>query len=269
MKDKIIRVIELKDNSSFTIDECRLIGDTDGDYSSRNSVGDIIKDIDNSKYDKNYFINNVNAVYRFKNLTLSRDKVSNYSETCGFKIIRDKDKADISIISEKTIEKMVNHEYFTLFTTEQFKNIYDKIQEIKDLKEEFIDLLDDLVTKCNSFNNDDYITLKSPYYWGNSINRGIYDYINALNTAQDTKYILYIKGSDNINNYKWIENNLDKLITDELFNKLCVGDSVPITKEEFKNVYKLITSPDKENVTVGMTIMANCNVDNSKTYHKR
>ena len=49
---------------------------------------------------------------------------------------------------------------------------------------------------------------------------------------------------------------------DDYLNRLCTEDSVVLDKEAFKSVHKLITSTDKENVSVGLTMMANCNEEN-------
>ena len=53
---------------------------------SFNDAENVIKKVLNNKFDKNYFINNVNSLYRLPNLTLSRDKVANFKDECNFKV---------------------------------------------------------------------------------------------------------------------------------------------------------------------------------------
>ena len=77
---------------------------------------------------------------------------------------------------------------------------------------------------------------------------------------------MYYYPESSFDNVNFIKNNVDKVIFDSDLNILCTGDSISITKEEFKNIYTMVNSNDKENLSVGMTMMANCNVEKSKTY---
>ena len=66
---------------------------------------DVFKKIND--YNNDHFEKNVDLVFRFPDLDLSRDKLSIYQEKAGFKITRDKNKADIAVVSIKFFEKMI------------------------------------------------------------------------------------------------------------------------------------------------------------------
>ena len=56
--------------------------------------------------DSDYLTNNVNHLHRLPKLSLSRDKLSLLQEKCDFKITRNKSKADLIAISEKTLDSL-------------------------------------------------------------------------------------------------------------------------------------------------------------------
>ena len=83
---------------------------------------------DNSKkFDNAYIKNNVNNIYRFSNLSLSRDKLAIYQEKVDFKITRNKDLADVCIVSEKFFEKELDGEWGVSVTKNTMIQFYEDI----------------------------------------------------------------------------------------------------------------------------------------------
>lgn len=251
-----------------------------GDWNTQQvETENVIKKVLNNKFDKNYFINNVNSLYRLPNLTLSRDKVANFKDECNFKVTRDRDKADICVVGVKTITKLTESTYRTPITLDELKSNIEVLIRKNKLKQNEIDVLKNLIFNIkNEFGEDVIIHRWSNSYWYgrdcddpytekiNNTLENLVEYDSSANSrSRSHAYTYYIK-NENIEVYKWLNDNTDKMILDTELNKLCVEDSVILSKDEFERLNDLVSSRDEENVNIGLTLMANCNVEESKTY---
>ena len=220
-------------------------------------------------YTKQDFIDSVDTVYRLPHLTLSRDKLSIFAEECDFKVTRKRDIADVIVIGKQTIKKMVQNSYATSIDFKTLKNCYSKGKEWKKLNGEDQNCMHKQVKLIEALYGDDseIIFTNSYYYSSSGYGEKIDTYRSYLksNKSQQKGYMYYYPESS-FDNMNFVKNNIDKVIFDSDLNKLCTGDSISITKEEFKNIYTMVNSTDSDNISVGMTIMANCNVEKSKTY---
>jgi|21_taG_2_1085346.scaffolds.fasta_scaffold07389_3 hypothetical protein len=240
---------------------------------------EIFEDIDDKKYDKNYFINNVSTLYRLPNLTLSRDKLANFKDECGFNVIRDKDKADIVVIGENTMSKMTETTYRNLYEYSKWKDvILEKIIYTKLNQEDKNDILNFVNSIQHKYGEDVYVCNFHGNYWYDeddlsdrelNVNKFLQKMAEpskiGCKSVSQNHYTAYVK-KDSIDLYNWIYNNQSNLIKDTILNKLCVQDSVTLTTSEFEQLDNLVSSNDEENVNIGLTMMANCNVEDSKLY---
>ena len=79
--------------------------------------------------------NTISTVYRHPKITLSRDKLSCLKDKYNIKVIRDKSKADLEIVSEKTFTTYVSSHYgVSLSSVSSFKVIFDKYKHLFDEK---------------------------------------------------------------------------------------------------------------------------------------
>ena len=220
-------------------------------------------------YTKQDFIDSVDTIYRMPHLTLSRDKLSIFAEECNFKVTRKRDSADVIVIGEKTIEKMIKNSYSGSIDLKTLKSCYSKGKEWKNLTSEDQNYMHETIKLIEDLYGDDceIIHQNSYYYSSTGYGEKISQYrshIKSHNT-QSQGYVYYY-AKDSYDNMNFMKNNMDKIIFDSDLNLLCTEDSITISKEEFKNIYSMIRSNDKENISVGLTMMANCNVDKSRTY---
>ena len=250
-------------------------GKSDNYY--RNGEYDIYNSIDDKKYDKDHFVNNVSTLYRLPNLTLSRDKLANFKEECGFNVIRDKNKADIVVIGENTLKKMTEVSYRDCYEYVNFRNsIINKHTSLN--QEDKSVVVDFLNSIADEHGEDVYITNYCPHYWyssdeppGRKLDVNSFLQSSFIETKRNPikpitdRYVHYVK-PDCYDLYNWIYNNQTNLIKDTVLNKLCVEDSVALTVSEFEQLDNLVSSRDEENVNIGLTMMANCNVEESKVY---
>ena len=115
--------------------------------------------------------------------------------------------------------------------------------------------------------NDSHITVSNGYYYHSNQN-GYTDFIEKFTgsvRSQSRNYVEYVP-TEMYEHYNNIVSSNYTYVSDEHMNKLCTEDSIIIDKESFKNIHKLVTSNDKDNVSVGLSMMANCNEEASKTY---
>jgi hypothetical protein len=220
-------------------------------------------------YTKQDFIDSVDTIYRLPHLTLSRDKLSLFAEECNFKVTRKRDVADVIVIGEKTIEKMIKNSYSGSIDFKTLKSCYSKGKKWKNLTSEDQDYMHKTIKLIEDLYGDDCEIIHQNSYYYSSTGYGekiseYRSYIKSYNT-QSQGYVYYY-AKDSYDNMSFVKNNMDKVIFDSELNLLCTEDSVTITREEFKNIYSMINSNDKENRSVGMTMMANCNVDKSRTF---
>tara|TARA_R100000353_G_scaffold5269_1_gene7464 strand:- start:3060 stop:4211 length:1152 start_codon:yes stop_codon:yes gene_type:complete len=228
-------------------------------------TSECFKDIFNSiqTYDADYITNNVSKMYRLKNLTLSRDKLSLLQDKCNFKITRSKDDADLVIIGKKTVEKFYDIAWIGIkrFT----KSVYDDAirlvnnSKIEDEdKEKMKDILD-------SIDIDSYISIRQNRY-GYDRNDAYEDFCDIFTGGFDrTNYHAYIK-EEKYQDYSDLLTNTYNLITEENVNKLCTEDSLVLNKDEFKNIVSMLKNQDKDNINVALAMMANCNYNASRHY---
>lgn len=240
---------------------------------------EVFENIDDKKYDKDYFINNVSTLYRLPNLTLSRDKLANFKDECGFNVIRDRDKADIVVIGENTLSKMTETTYKDVFEYKHWKDVILNKMIYSNLRQhDKNDILDFITGIADNYGEDVYVSVNSQTYWYNDDDApDRQKYLNSFlqmmqngnksgcKTISNNSYSSYVK-EDYIDLYNWIFNNQDNLIKDTVLNKLCVQDSVILSVSEFEQLDNLVSSQDEENVNIGLTMMANCNVEGSKLY---
>ena len=94
-----------------------------GGYGNRGAQFEVFENINDQKYDRDYFSNSVSTLYRLPFLTLSRDKLANFKDECKFNVIRDRDKADIVVIGENTMSKMTETTYKNVFEYKDWKSV--------------------------------------------------------------------------------------------------------------------------------------------------
>ena len=221
---------------------------------------------DNSKkFDNAYIKNNVNNIYRFSNLSLSRDKLAIYQEKVNFKITRDRDLADVCIVSEKFFEKELNGKWGVSVNKNTMVQFYEDIMLYDRSVEKTLNTIKELDDNSLFICNSNYFSI-------NSINGHIKGIVFETNFEKSLQILKKLNSGQyhytykDYAKYQWLTSNQHKLMLDTDLNKLCTGDSVTLTVEDFERLEQLLSSTDVDNVSVGLTLMANCNVAESKTF---
>tara|TARA_R110001632_G_scaffold193103_1_gene314058 strand:- start:315 stop:1505 length:1191 start_codon:yes stop_codon:yes gene_type:complete len=221
---------------------------------------DVFKKIND--YNNDHFEKNVDLVFRFPDLDLSRDKLSIYQEKAGFKITRDKNKADIAVVSIKFFEKMIVRDWNPTCTKNELLLLLNKAVIIDPNCSE-------ILKRVNEDIEEDSIIILSDRTYGNIKNHIdnyalTVEWLDLLQTLVDNNSVHTCYFKDH-KEHLWLESNISKLILDSKLNKLCVEDSVVFTIDDYTRLEELLKSNDDYNTNVALTIMANCNIEESKT----
>ena len=215
--------------------------------------------------DENFDITSISTYYRFPKLNLSRDKMSMLKDAKGIKKVLDKNKADLWVVSKKYMTSLVNFNYraslSSVMTLRQVLPSYDTNLVSEESKAQLLAL-------CEDMDPSQEILLKDDIgYIGNSIvDDDLRDLINALST-EDNSYSSYVGYIDEHNLKTWdaITSSSKLIIEDKVMNNIASSDSVTINNEIYCSIVKMLKG-SKEDRTVAMSTMANCNIGKSVGY---
>lgn len=217
--------------------------------------------IDNMSTGRVHDFSNVKFIYRYPKLNLSRDKVSLFCEDNDIKVIRNKSNADVRIVSYALFNSVFKETWYNEFIPIQtvkeiviknhtcFKNYQDILKEI--------DLIEEDAYVC---------TARHYYYTPDNIEKYFQPVIRAFNDqAKNYKCRVVIDEKD-LDTCKELCSGQFKWMLDEDANKLMSSDSVTLNDEMYLQLKDMITSGNREDITVAMTTLANCNIESSRTY---
>jgi len=221
--------------------------------------------VDCEEPDSAWLTANVDKVYRLPHLQLSRDKLSILQEKCNFKTTRNIDDAQLVIVGDKTIDKCIKIYWggSDQMTNDKRTELLEIVRSSKISQEH----IDSVAKKLLHIESNSHIMVSNGYYYHSTQNvyTDLIEKFTGSVRSQSRNYVEFVP-IEMYEHYNNIVNSNYTYVSDEHMNKLCTEDSIIIDKESFKNIHKLVTSPDKENISVGLSMMANCNEEASKTY---
>lgn len=197
------------------------------------------------------------SMFRYPNLALSRDRVSILKDKYGTKVVRDKDKADLWVISDKYLSTLTRYQWgVDLIPLDLF------FAEVEALKPKFKSShFNNLMKDKETLSSDSYIELNS-YYYGDDTARLIMQNLkDSIIHVQSGAYVT----EDSLLEFKLLEDNLDKLVTDVVINNATSEDSVALDFKSYEQIAQMLTS-NNDDRDVAMTLMANCKIEDSKTW---
>ena len=212
-------------------------------------------------------LNNIKTLYRFPKISLSRDKVKLWTDKNNAKVIRNADIADIKIFSEKQLKSLLN-DYWSInwMTKEEFLDSLVEAQ--KDFSVFKKNIWEEVFNMISELDDDSLIIKEQDYYysnntdtpWSRSFEKWTYK-IKHFKTLENLRCWV------NINNWKdFCATRTGSFMLDSTANKLMSTDSVTFNDEMYLNVKDMIKSGISEDITVAMTTIANCHIEESRTY---
>ena len=221
-------------------------------------------------------LNNIKTIHRLSNISLSRDKVKIWCEKNNCKVTRDINKADLIIYSNDTVKNLITSNWYNAFKT--INEIIPSIQNLHNELKFNKCTLDDMLLMFANIEDDAIIqvTHSYDYYSRDSVvlNANYTDKYNDWHktnnsNATDNELFCLYGHNEYIETQNWNEYTKlysGKFMLDTMANKLMSNDSVIFDDEMYINIKNMIKSGNKEDVTIAMSTIANCNIEESKTY---
>tara|TARA_R110000851_G_scaffold100671_1_gene216343 strand:+ start:8661 stop:9857 length:1197 start_codon:yes stop_codon:yes gene_type:complete len=236
------------------------IGSDVGKYKDENNLEYVYvgeTDSLNVKYNSNIKGSDIQdkLLYRHPNLTLPRSKVEILKDKYNVRVIRDASKSDYQIISKKYIDSMFVRQWVTIYPKESIVRYINRFSQ--NLNTEAALSLTKFLEKTSE---NAYFKIYINRGWSTGFDF-ISDLVSTSHIESDVcihngKYLTNIEAYNNLN-------NKSNLILDEDVSKICSEDSVIITEEQYESLVSIFKSEDKDNMAIGLEVLANCNIEKS------
>lgn len=193
------------------------------------------------------------SFWRSPKLALPQNKMQLLKDKYNVKIVRDPEKADYIIVSDKYFQSLTDYTWHNYYQGPFIKDKY--LSQIKGHVSEFIH---DEIVKFVDYviSQDGYIRVDNrlPY---NSNYKG---YFNLKDQYEDRFSFYLINDLDALN---FILKNPNKLVKDDDLINYCNEDSIILNPEECKSISQMIKSGDRDTISLALEMMANCNIEKS------
>jgi len=210
-------------------------------------------------------------LYRWPHLDLPRQKVDLIKEKYNCKVIRDVNKADIEIISVNGMKKLMETSWHTSLTYQGLYNFLAFLKKADMMTESSLTKARELL---DGIPKESRIRVNKPRNYGYSYSNApitkpelekthvlIESYLekNQLNNGRE----IIIVDPDKIKIYKHLLSTKSTLVYDIDINNIIDVDLAVIDNTQLENITQMIKSSDRENRSLALEMLANCNVNAS------
>lgn len=198
-------------------------------------------------------------IYRYPNLELPRQKVDLLKTKFNVKIIRDAELADIHIISDKLILNLLTLDWSKSLTYAQMFDVFNTLKQNDELTESGLDKCKELLSIIEK---DAYICIQvfKDYRYTSPVADSIANKVSDFDFDGNKDIIVR---DNNLVLYDQLRNSIALIVKDVEINKIISEDLAVIGEDQFDQVSKMIQSQDKDNRTLAVEMLANCNVEES------
>jgi hypothetical protein len=198
-------------------------------------------------------------LYRYPNLELPRQKVDLLKTKFNVKIIRDAELADIHIVSDKLVLNLLTLDWGKSLTYPQMFEVFNMLKQNDQLTESGLE-------KCKEFlsivEKEAYIRINvvKDYRYTSPVADDIASKVSDFD--HDGSRDIVVRDG-NVALYDQLRNTTALIVKDVEINKIISEDLAVISEDQFDQVSKMIQSQDKDNRTLAVEMLANCNVEES------
>jgi len=198
-------------------------------------------------------------IYRYPNLELPRQKVDLLKTKFNVKIIRDAELADIHIVSDKLILNLLTLDWSKALSYAQMFEVFNTLKQNDQLTESGLNKCKELLS---TIEKDAYIRVSvcKDYRYTSPVGDTFNDKLSDFDRDGSRDMIIR---DDNMVLYNQLRNATALIVKDVEINKIISEDLAVISEDQFNQVSKMITSSDKDNRTLAVEMLANCNVEES------
>jgi hypothetical protein len=203
-------------------------------------------------------------IYRFPKLDLPRQKVDLLKEKYNVKVIRDPKKANVHVVSEKLFENLFESLWNTSVPFKDFFNVLDNLKKNDYLTDSALSVANELIKQYEL--TDSMIRLWSPYTHGSSNGDQMRDFLveNISNISIGERNTIDVVLPDkNVNDFLNIKNSNIDTVYDTDITEIIDKELAIINNTEYDNILKMIMSSDKDNRSLALEMLANCNINKS------
>ena len=222
------------------------------------------KDIENLnipdiKPGKTFSING-KSIYRFPNLSLPRQKVDLLKEKENIKVVRDPNKADIHVISYKFLRDIFTFRWESAVPFVDFFNIIKLgVQEGLFSQE----CIDDLKLMINNADKDSYVSLNKTYYHNGHIKQWDDKFNDIIDKYKNDYSKVIVIEEKNKKAYEDFISSSSEIVYDTDILDIIDSELAVLEDDQYDNIMAMITSSDIDNRTLGVEMLANCNIEKS------
>ena len=202
------------------------------------------------------------SMYRFPNLNLPRQKVDLLKEKENIKVVRDPNKADIHVISYKFLRNLFDFRWESAISFVDFFNIIKLGVEEGLFSQE---CTDDLKLMIKDADKDSYVALKKNYYYDSSPHvKQWYDKFNNIIDKYNNDYNkVIILEEKNKKVYEDFLSGNAEIVYDTDILDIIDSELAVLEDDQYDNIVAMIKSSDRDNRTLGVEMLANCNIEKS------
>lgn len=203
---------------------------------------------------------NGKSIYRFPNLSLPRQKVDLLKEKENIKVVRDPNKADIHVISYKFLRDIFTFKWESAVPFVDFFNIIKLGVEEGLFSQECID---DLKLMINNADKDSYVSLKKIYYYNSNVQQWDDKFNDIIDKYKNDYSKVIVIEEKNKKAYKDFINSSAEIVYDTDILDIIDSELAVLEDDQYDNIMAMITSSDIDNRTLGVEMLANCNIEKS------
>jgi hypothetical protein len=203
-------------------------------------------------------------IYRYPKLDLPRQKVDLLKEKFNVKVIRDPKKADVHVMSVKYINDILETSWTNVY---ELKAIFEFLKALKDNDKLTKTGLEKVREVLAGLPNDCWVELQHNYNYNNDVDTDILlnfvkEKVSIVQESHNFNRSALVKIA-NINLYNDIVNSNVELTLDTDIINIINSDLAVIDSDEYDNVKSMVLSSDKDNRSLALEMLANCNIEKS------
>jgi hypothetical protein len=266
LKDKVTSLGSIE-SGGITIEK-----DKDFFITSTNNWELNIQDIENSniselKPGKNPLLND-KKIYRYPKLNLPRQKFDLVKEKFNCKIVRDKTKADIHVISTKFLNSIFDFRWHGRNDVVSPRELLFAFKEMKEAGMLSVNLISEINLAFADLEPDSLIIVNSRYNYShstleNDISEKIYLIIQKFTNNKINHNRIITITPENAVLYNDLVNTNAEIIYDVDLSAIIDEDLAVIPNTDLEQTISMVCSGDRDNRSLALEMLANCNVEKS------
>lgn len=202
------------------------------------------------------------TLFRYPKLNLPRQKVDLLKEKENIKVTRKADKADIHVISHKFLASLFNYRWEKAVPFKDFYHIIKDAMENNLLTDECISEMRDFISNADK---DSYVSIDRHYHYSAQPHQEKFneEWNKITDKFKNEFSRCIVLEQKNVSSYTTFINTNAKIVFDTDILNAIDSDLAVIDNDQYETIEAMITSSDRDNRSLAVEMLANCNVEKS------